>query len=217
MNIAQIATTRKTTKAFDPSRSIAPELIEQLRTLLQYAPSSVNAQPWHYVIASSAAGKERIANTLKGSYSYNAAKVRTASHVLVFCARRDLDETHLASLLAQESADGRFKTPEAEAGQHSGRSFYVGLHREQLKDLDVWVDRQVYLSLGSLLLGAAALGVDACPMEGIDCVALDAELGLAEKGLRSVVMVALGYRGADDFNAGLPKSRLPQKSILTEI
>ena len=59
------------------------------------------------------------------------------------------------------------------------------------------------------LTEAAALEIDACPMEGIDPAALNAALGLAERGYGAVVMVALGYRGEADFNANLPKSRLP--------
>ncbi len=217
MNLEQIASTRRTCKAFDPARRIDEALIEQLKTLLRFAPSSVNAQPWHFLLAGSEAGKAKIADTLKGGYAYNEAKVRGASHVVVFCARRELDEAHLGAVLAQEESDGRFATPEAKAGQANSRGFYVALHRDQLQDVPAWVDRQVYLSLGSLLLGAAALGIDACPMEGIDTAALDAALDLEAQGLRSVVMVALGYRSAQDFNGSLPKSRLPMASVVTEI
>ena len=64
---------------------------------------------------------------------------------------------------------------------------------------------------------AAAVGVDACPMEGIDVAALDTALGLPEKGLRAVVMCALGYSSEQDFNAKLPKSRLPAEVVFSEI
>ena len=54
-------------------------------------------------------------------------------------------------------------------------------------------------------------------MEGVDLDALDAEFGLREKGFRALVVVSLGYRAADDFNAALPKSRLPEAEVITEI
>lgn len=54
-------------------------------------------------------------------------------------------------------------------------------------------------------------------MEGIDLEALDAEFGLREKGFRSLVVVSLGYRASDDFNAQLAKSRLPEAEVITEI
>jgi nitroreductase / dihydropteridine reductase len=217
MNIAEIATSRHTCKAFDASRRIDDATLAQLRTLLHCAPSSVNSQPWHFIIAGSEAGKACIADTLKASFAYNEPKVRNASHVVVMCARRALDEAHLAAIIAQEDKDGRFPTPEARTGQQNTRNHYVNLHRDQLQDAPIWMDKQIYLALGSLMFGAASLGLDVCPMEGIDCAALDQALGLEEKGLRSVVMVALGYRSAQDFNAALPKSRLPQATVISEI
>lgn len=217
MNIADIATTRRTCKAFDPARKVDPAAIEQLKTLLRFAPSSVNSQPWHFIIASSAEGKEKIAAALSGRFEYNAPKVRNASHVVVLCVRRDLDDAHLQALVEQEQRDGRFATPEARETQHNSRVFYTTLHRDQLNDLPRWTEKQIYIALGSLLFGAAALGIDACPMEGIDAAAIDAALDLEAQGLRCVVLTALGYSSEQDFNAKLPKSRLPVASVISEI
>ena len=83
--------------------------------------------------------------------------------------------------------------------------------------MDCLLYTSAYLALGTLLLGAAAKGIDATPMEGIDRQALDEELGLAAQGLSSVVAVALGYRSDSDFNAALPKSRLPAERVLTRL
>jgi len=217
MNIAQVATRRYTTKAFDPARKISADDLAALRTLLRHAPSSVNSQPWHFIIAGSDEARGRIADTLKADFPYNEAKVRNASHVVVLCARESLDPAHLAAVLEQEQADGRFATPDARAAQEKSRGFYVALHQQQLKDEAAWMDRQVYLALGTLLLGAGTLGIDACPLEGFSDAAVDAALGLQEKGLHSRVMVALGYRSEEDFNARLPKSRLPEQTVITEI
>jgi nitroreductase / dihydropteridine reductase len=215
LNLSQIVTTRRTTKAFDPMRKVPAATMAELEVLLRYAPSSVNVQPWHFVIASSEAGKERIARAAHGPYSANAVKIRNASHVVVFCVRRELDDAHLVNLLAQEAADGRFPTPEAKAGQSNGRNFYVNLHRKECGDVRTWMERQVYLAFGSLLLGAASLGVDACPIEGCDFALLDGELGLAEQGYASIVIACLGYRSGDDFNAALPKSRLQAETVIS--
>jgi nitroreductase/dihydropteridine reductase len=212
-----IATTRHTCKAFDASRRIAPQDIAELRTVLRFSASSVNSQPWHFIIAESEAGRARIAETLEGGFAYNAGKVKNASHVIIFCARQDIGDSHLKTLLDQEQSDGRFATPEARENQHKSRAFYVQLHSEQLNDLPHWIDRQIYIALGNLLQASAALGIDACPMEGIDTKALDTAFGLPEQGLRSVVMVALGYRSKDDFNAALPKSRLPEAHVFTVV
>jgi nitroreductase/dihydropteridine reductase len=217
MDIAGIAQSRYTTKAFDPSRTIPAPLMAQLRTVLRFSPSSVNSQPWHFVVAASSEAKGRIARAMQGPYAYNEPKVLNASHVVVLCGKTALDDAHLAAIIAQENHDGRFPAPEHMATQDKSRRFYVNLHRDEWQDERTWIERQVYLALGTLLLAAGALGVDACTMEGFDVDALDAELGLSRRGLRPLVVVALGYRAADDFNAGLPKSRLPEESVFTEL
>ena len=79
------------------------------------------------------------------------------------------------------------------------------------------MEKQVYLALGTLLLGAAALEIDATPIEGFDARVLNEALGLREQGMTSIVLVALGYRSADDFNAKLPKSRLPVETVISEM
>lgn len=217
MNLSQIAKTRYTTKAYDPSRRIPAEQFAHLQTLLHNAPSSVNSQPWHFVIATTEEGKTRIAKATQPAYAYNEAKIKNASHVVVFCARQGIDEAHLQDLLTQEDKDGRFATPEAKVGQHNARSFYVNLHRYDSKDVQHWMEKQVYLALGTLLLGAAALEIDATPMEGFDMKILDEELGLRAKGMTSVVIACLGYRSSEDFNAKAPKSRLNADKVITQI
>jgi len=215
MNIASIATARYTTKAYDPSKRIDSALLEQLLTLLHYAPSSVNSQPWHFVIAGSDAVREKLATATTGPYVGNQPKVLNASHVVVLCVRAELDDEHLQRILEQEERDGRFPSPEAKEAQIKGRGFYVNMHRNELRDTQYWMEKQVYLALGELLFAAAALKIDATPIEGFDHAVMDGILGLGERGLKSVVMAALGYRSDVDFNASLPKSRLPADEVFT--
>lgn len=217
MDITAIAQTRYSTKAFDPSRKIPAALVNQFEQLLRLSPSSTNSQPWRFVVAGTEEGKGRVAKAASGPYAFNEAKIRNASHVVVFCVRHDLDEAHLQRLLAQEAADGRFASAEARENQHRRRSYFVDLHRTEYRDLAAWTEKQVYLAVGAFLLGVAALGIDACPIEGVDAKILDEELGLAAQGLASCLVVALGYRSADDPNAGVPKSRLPPETVLVRI
>lgn len=217
MNVAEIAQRRYTTKAFDPARKISETDMAQIETLLCTAPSSVNSQPWHFVVVSTPEGKERLTVSTRPASDYNSAKIRQASHVLVLCARQDMDSAYLDTLLNQEVRDGRFPTPELREGQGNARRFYTDLHRNKRMDLASWMDKQVYIALGMLLFGAAALNIDSCAIEGFDAASLDTELALPARGLRSVVMVALGYRSDEDFNADLPKSRLPASLLLSRL
>lgn len=216
MNLTRFAKGRHAAKSFDPARKIPAAVIDELKELVRLSPSSVNSQPWHFVIASSDAARARVAKAMQPGYAYNEPKVLRASHVVVLCARIDMDDAHLDAVLAQEEADGRFATDEAKAGSKNTRALYVNLHRER-GDLAAWMEKQTFLALGTLLIGAATLEIDACPMEGFDAPALDAELGLREQGLTSIALVSLGYRSADDFNAKLPKSRLPVAAVFTEL
>jgi nitroreductase/dihydropteridine reductase len=215
MDILAAARQRHTTKAYDPARRVPEEIMQQIYGLLRNSPSSVNSQPWHFIVASTPEARARMAKGAQGGFSYNEPKITNASHVILFCVRIDADQQHLSNVLEQEQRDGRFRDDAAKAGQAKGRQGYVDLHRYAQKDLPQWLEKQVYLALGSAMLGAASLGVDTTPMEGIDLAALDAEFGLHEQGLGSLVMLSLGYHADADFNAGLPKSRLSEEQVFT--
>ncbi len=215
MNVLDAAQQRYTTKAYDPARRVPEELMQQIYGVLRNSPSSVNSQPWHFIVAATPEAKARMAKGAQGEFSYNEAKITHASHVILFCVRADADQAHLDSILEQEQRDGRFKDEAAKAGQAKGRLGYVNLHRYTQKDLPQWLEKQVYIALGSAMLGAANLGIDTTPMEGIDVAALDAEFGLHERGLTSLVMLSFGYHAETDFNAGLPKSRLAEEQVFT--
>lgn len=217
MTITQTVMQRYSTKSFDPAKKISDEVMNSIKTLLRYSPSSVNIQPWHFIIAASEEGKNRIAASTHPGFEFNTAKITDASHVVLLCAKTDVDEAYMNSVLEQEDKDGRYATPEHKAMNNSGRTFFVNLHKETLGDLPHWAAKQVFLNMGTLLLGASALGVDAVPMEGMDFNTLDTEFGLSAKGLAPVAVVSLGYRKENDFNAALPKSRLPEAQIITVI
>lgn len=217
MSIVQYSKKRYTTKIFDSGSALSADTIGKVKELLQLSPSSVNSQPWHFVIAGTQAGKELFAKAASGAYEYNKPKILNASHVIALCARTSIEEDYLLGLLDQEDEAGRFANQDLRAAQHKGRSAFVDLHKYSLKDTPHWMEKQVYLALGTLLLGVSTLEVDACPMEGFDPAILDQALGLRGKGFTSVVLVALGKRSAEDFNAPLPKSRHKQEDIFTEL
>ena len=217
MTLDDAVVARHTVKAFEPGKTLPQDLIDTLLNVLHNSPSSVNSQPWHFVVASTAQGREAMAKSTTGAFVYNEPKVLNASHVIALCMRTDITEQHLQNVLAQENSAGRFVADGAQAGQDKSRRSYVDMHRYESRDVPQWMEKQVYLALGGLLLGAATLGIDATPMEGFDQRELDLALGLREKGLTSVVLVSLGYRSEKDFNAALPKSRLPREEVFTFI
>lgn len=217
MDIISVALKRHSTKAFDPTKKLTAEEAEKMKTLLQYSPSSTNSQPWHFIVASTAEGKARVAKSAAGNYAFNERKMLDASHVVVFCAKTAMDDAWLERVVNQEEADGRFASADAKAANHKGRTFFADLHRNDLQDDDQWMAKQVYLNVGNFLLGVGAMGLDAVPIEGFDADILDAEFGLKAQGYTSVVVVPVGHHSVEDFNASLPKSRLPLATTLTEV
>ncbi|MGL6116099.1 oxygen-insensitive NAD(P)H nitroreductase [Plesiomonas sp.] len=216
MKINDIVLNRYSTKVFDATRHISDDHIAELKTLLRFSPSSVNLQPWHFVIAGSDHGKQRFAKGTQGAYAFNESKVLNASHVVLFCVKTDVDDEYLTHLINNEDRDGRFSTtPEFKEINRNARKMFVNIHRNELNDARDWMEKQVYLNIGTLLLGAAALGIDAVPIEGLDKDIINTEFNLNTLGYSAVAMVALGYRSASDFNAKLPKSRLPETEIFT--
>ena len=217
MDLLNISKTRYTTKAYDPIRKIPQEQITRLLEILRLTPSSINIQPWHFFIADNQAAKERIAKALVGKYAYNAPKVLESSHTILFCTKADISEQHLDNLLTQDDISGRFKDSTAKQGQKDSRAGYVNYYRNEKGDIQRWAENQTFIALGQILLAAGIEGIDATPMGGFDEQILSEELHLKEKGLIPSVLLTLGYRSENDFNAKLPKSRLSKEEIFTQL
>ncbi len=219
MDITKIVEQRYSTKVFDPNKTISESDFEKVKLLLQKSPSSTNLQAWHFILADNERGKKRIAKGTQGSYQFNEAKVLDASHVIVFCAKTDVDKAYLDKVSNQENKDGRYANDEVKEKVYELRKYFSNMHKFEHKDQQHWLEKQVYLNIGHLILGVAALGIDSLIMEGIDFNALDKEFELREQGLTAVAVVSLGYRSKDDYNRLdiLPKSRLPQEDIFTMI
>lgn len=216
-NLTEVMEWRYSVKDYNPSKKLSAEDFQSLKEVLRLSPSATNIQPWHYVIADDEAGKNRIAKSTDGHHEANSAKIREASHVIVFCSHIHADEPHLAAVLEKEAADGRFTEPKRKKQMDDKRRKSVYTHRYALKDESYWLAEQVYISMGALLLGAATLGIDATPMEGVDFEVLDAELDLNSKGLTSLGVVSLGYRSGEGYNTDLPKSRLSEAAVFTKL
>ena len=219
VNMAAIARSRHTAKSYR-REDLSRQEVEDLLELLRFSSSSVNSQPWHFVVASDASGRDRIARAgTDANNAFNSDAIRNAGLVVVFAARLNADQSYLDRLLETEDRHGRFADPANKTEWRSIRAAFVDLNRSQGDPgAHQWMARQVYWNGGQFLHSAAAMGLDATPMEGIDGEALDREFGLAEKGYRSLFAIAVG-RNADesDWNRQLPKSRLSMEETVTRL
>ena len=96
------------------------------------------------------------------------------------------------------------------------RDLMVGnlIHGPRAQIIQEWAARQTYIALGNFMTSAAVLGLDTCPLEGIDPVKYDEILGLDPLGLTTVVACAAGYRATGDKYASLPKVRFIHEDVI---
>lgn len=198
---------RYATKQFDPSTSIAPEIWTALEDALVLTPSSYGLQPWKFLIVTSPELKEQLK-----PFSWNQSQVTDCSHYVVFAIRKHLTAEDVDRFVAR-TAEVRGSSVEAMAGYRNMMvtDLVDGARSFNIND---WSTRQTYIALGNFMTSAALLGVDTCPMEGIEPVNYDRLLGLSAKGLTTVVACAAGYRSEADKYASLAKVRFPKSEIL---
>jgi nitroreductase/dihydropteridine reductase len=147
--------------------------------------------------------------------AYGQAQLNDATYVLVFAAWDNYTAERIDAVVERMHVE-RGTPKEALAG------YFDNLKNNYLpRDADVnctHAARQAYLALGVALVAAAYEEVDSTPMEGFNPDAIDAILGLREKGLRSVALMPLGYRAATgDWLNGAKKVRKPMSELVTEV
>jgi len=133
--------------------------------------------------------------------------------MVVFAIKSQAGEAHIDRYVARV-AEVRGQTVEALS---KFKKMMMGSLTSATFPIDEWATRQVYIALGQFMAAAAMMGVDTCPMEGIDPVKYDEVLGIAELGYHTVVACPAGYRAADDKQAAIPKVRFRTEDVIQHI
>lgn len=199
---------RYATKKFDPHRQIPAEDWETLEQSLVLTPSSFGLQPWRFIVITDPATK-----ALLPGISWGQKQVVDGSHVIVFAIRQNLSEGDIDKFVAR-TAEVSGTSVEALAGF---RKSMVGTLHGGKMNLNHWASLQVYIALGQFMATAAMLGIDTCPMEGIELAKYDELLGLPERGYATTVACVAGYRAADDKYAQRPKVRFKVEDVVVRV
>ncbi len=198
---------RYATKKFDATRRIPADVWSALEQTLVLAPSSFGLQLWRFLVIEDPAVRAKFVPA-----SWNQTQPVEASHFVVFARKHDPTDADVDRFMARLSeVQG---TPVEKLAGYRG---VVAQFRQRAQDegwLNAWADRQVYIALGGFMTAAALLGVDTCPMEGLDPAAYDDILGLRAEGYATVVACAAGYRSPDDHTATRPKVRFPAEHVV---
>ena len=186
----------------------------QLNTVLEsvrLSPSGAGLQPYKLVVV-----EDYETRVLLGEHSFaNKEKVVNASQLLVFAVYQNLDEAY-ADAYVQLCAKERQVLVEALADYAAMLKTVLNNFSSEEEYLS-WAKSQAYLALGNMLTTCAAIGVDACPMEGFVTEKYDEILNLNERNLTTAVIANLGFRDEDDIFIKMKKVRWPQEDFLVRI
>ena len=200
---------RYATKKFDSAKKIPADVWAVLEESLVLAPSSYGLQPWKFFHVQNPDIRKQLLPV-----SWGQTQVVDASHLVVFCVKKDVGVSD-AERLIQRTSELRGIHSDSLAGYLKMMS--GSLTRQSPEAVRIWMTNQVFIALGQFLSACALLGVDACPMEGFDPVKFDEILGLKAHGVKSFALAAAGYRAADDKYASLPKVRFPENEVIVRV
>jgi nitroreductase len=198
---------RYATKKFDPTRTIPAETWAALEQALVLAPSSMGIQPWKFAVVQDPATRERLS-----AAAHAQRQPVDCSHFVVFAARKDLDATDVERHVAR-TAEVRGVTRDSLKGFADMLHGATGRGRTG-GHLDTWMAHQVYIALGEFVTAASLLGVDSCPMEGIEVPKFNEILGLPALGYSALCACAAGYRSAEDKYAMAAKVRFKPEDVI---
>lgn len=201
---------RYATKKFDSNRRISPQDWATLEESLLLAPSSFGLQPWKFLVVDDKPVRQKLR-----ACSWNQAQITDASHLVVFAGRTEINATDVQRHIERIS---KVRNVPAE-NLNDYKNMMLGFISAPADKFDskAWISRQVYIALGFFLSSAAMLGIDACPMEGMDPGQYDQILGLNEQGYRALVVATAGYRANDDSYANLAKVRFDRSAVIQHV
>ena len=201
---------RYAAKQFDVQRKINPSTWAALEETLVLTPSSFGLQPWKFVVVTDPTVREKLVTA-----SWGQRQVADASHLVVFAIKRNLRETDIDAHV-NRIAEVRGATRDSLKGYRDAMVGSIITGRDEAARRS-WASNQAYIALGNLLTSAALLGIDACPLEGIEPAKYNEILGLEQQGLSTVVAAAAGYRASSDKYAAARKVRFPKEEVLVEV
>ncbi|WP_343697927.1 nitroreductase family protein [Flavobacterium sp.] len=208
MNLIENLKWRYATKAYNNIK-VAEEKIDQILEAINLSASSCGLQSYRVFVVSNPEIQKKL-----GTDSYN-RQIESCSHLLVFAAYNDMTTTYIDNYMAMTEKQ-RGLDAGALSGFRNGLHSYFGAIDTEQKA--IWASKQAYIALGTALIAAAELKVDATPIEGFNASIIDKVLGLKEKGLHSTVILALGYRDSEkDYMAATKKVRLPIDEMITKV
>ena len=201
---------RYATKKMDASRPVPQQKIERILEAIRLTASSSGLQPYEVIVVTNPELRAQIV-----PHAWNQAQITDCSHLLVFAAWDNYTAKRINRMFDLVNDERGFKNEGWEAYRQKLLAAYVPRDAETNYQ---HAARQAYIGLGTALIAAAEEGVDSTPMEGFDPDKVDEILGLRARGLRSVILLPLGYRAEEgDWLVNLKKVRRSREDFVSEM
>lgn len=209
-NLIQTLQWRYATKKMNPTKVVPQDTLERILEAVRLTATSSGLQPYEVIVVTNQELREKIKPV-----AWNQGQITDSSHLLVFAAWDNYTAERINMMFDLVNDVRGVRNEGWEAYRQQVLKSYVG------RDAEVnyqHAARQAYIGVGTALIAAAEEKVDATPMEGFDPAAVDEILGLRARGLRSVVLVPLGYRADEgDWLVNLKKVRRDRANFVTEV
>lgn len=200
---------RYATKAMN-GKVVPQEKIDNILEAIRLAPTSSGLQPFEVFVVTNDETKSSIKEI-----AWNQPQVTDCSHLLVFAAWDNYTEDRINHMFDLTNEIRGFKN---EGWENYRQMLLSGYPQRDAETNFEHAARQTYIAFMAAIAQAAYEAVDTTPMEGFDTDALDNILGLGEKGLRSTLLLPIGYKDADkDWLVNLVKVRKPIEELVTFI
>ena len=201
---------RYATKKMNPAQAVSDEKVDRIVEAARLAATSSGLQPYEIIVVKSQAVREQMKPKAFGQ-----SQITDGSHVLVFAAWDDYTPERINMMFDLHNTERNSK----DEGWENYRKMLLGSYPTRGAEANFQhAAKQAYIGLGTALIAAAFEEVDATPMEGFDPAGIDEILGLKARGLRSAVIMALGYRDtALDWLVNLKKVRRSGTQFVTKV
>jgi nitroreductase len=200
---------RYATKKMDPKKAVPQEKVDAIVEAIRMAPTSSGTQPFEVILVTNSDVLAKI-QTAAGDQT----PITDGSHLLVFAAWDNYTAERIDDV-TNLNIEARGEIPLIHEYYGNLKASYVPREAEINY---AHAARQAYIAVGIALVAAAEQEVDSTPMEGFDPAAVDKILGLGERGLRSVVLLPLGYRDpTGDWLLPMAKVRKSRDIMVTQI
>jgi len=201
---------RYATKKYDATKKVSQENVDKIVEAIRLTPTSSGLQQFRLIVITNQALKDQIVPIASGQQI-----VADCSHLLVFVAWDRYTEERIVSMYDYITTEREQPADRFLAYTDRLKAKYLP---QEAEENFIHTARQAYIGLGLAIAQAAELKVDCTPMEGFDNDKLDELLGLPSKGLKSVLLLPLGYRDeAGDWLFTMKKVRKPKDEFVTEI